>query len=127
MTEIERKVEFHKKTRKEWLKEMPELIKTLVSGYKFYYSGTYSRIKNDIKEHVLNKADKNSHKICLYTKDARWFLVIYAKKCISIYYCDEYVYSDKEWPNIKRFIKKFNLAYEEAVKLCPKRENYITN
>lgn len=127
VTEVERKVEFHKKTRKEWLKEMPELIKKLVSGYNFYYGDTYSRIKKDIKEHVLSKANKNSHKICVYTQDTRWFLVVYAKKCISIYYCDEYTYSTNEWRNIKRFLNKFNLAYEEAVKLWKKRENYTTN
>lgn len=121
--------------RKEWLKEIPDKIKTLKKGYNFYFNCSFANITNNIKEVAQKNYIKNKHKIVLYNnrKSQDWYLVVYAKKCISIYWCSEYkypqniIYTDEygnptgttgnhsQWSAIKRFINKFSLAYEEAV------------
>ena len=130
------KIEFKKKTRKEWLKEMPEVIYNLKKNYNFYYScDRLSIIKKEITE-VINKGyERNRHKIVLYQRERRQvYLVVYAKKTVTVYYCNEYAYEQdiqyvdldgkptgttgnkNQWASIKRFMKKFDLAYEKAVK-----------
>ena len=48
------KTEFIKKTRKEWLQEMPKMINKLAKDYHFYFSGNIITIKKDILE-IINK------------------------------------------------------------------------
>lgn len=132
------KIEFKKKTRKEWLKEMPEIIYNLKKNYNFYYGKRPIEIKRDIIDIVEENYDKNRHKIILYKTKNRellsLYLVVYAKKTVTIYYCLEYRYEQdiiftdidgtptgqtgnkNQWACIKRFMKKFDLAYEKAVK-----------
>lgn len=120
-------------TRKEWLKDIPEKIRTLKKGYNFYFSCTFVNITNRIIDVVQKNYIKNKHKIVLYYNKTvqNWYLVVYAKKCITIYLCKEYKYPPQiymtehgmttspadrnKWAAIKRFIKKFSLAYEDAV------------
>ena len=130
------KIEFKKQTRKEWLKEMPDVIYRLKKDYNFYYScNRPALIKKEITE-IINKGyERNRHKIVLYQRERRQvYLVVYAKKTVTVYYCNEYAYEQdlqyvdldgkptgstgnkNQWAAIKRFMKKFYLAYEKAVK-----------
>ena len=130
------KINFVKKTRKEWLKEMPDVIYNLKKNYNFYYAcDRPSIIKKEITE-VINKGyNKNRHKIIVYQKDRRQvYLVVYAKKTVTVYYCNEYAYEQNityvdidgepigvtgnrnQWIAVKKFMDKFDLAYEKAVK-----------
>ena len=74
--------------KEEWLSEMPELIHNLKLNYNFYFSGFYTKIKKDILEIVKNP--KNKHKISIYNKDNRFWLVVYRKGTPDIYYTAEY-------------------------------------
>ena len=118
-------IEFVKESREQWLKYIPTVINRLAKDYNFYYSGNINKIKKDILYIIKENYDKNRHKIVLYqTSDkTRLFLVVYAKKRVSIYYCTEYEYkldennhNRNQWTAVKRFMKKFDLAYKEAVK-----------
>ena len=54
------KINFVKKTRKEWLKEMPDVIYNLKKNYNFYYAcDRPSIIKKEITE-VINKGYNKS-------------------------------------------------------------------
>ena len=99
--------------KEEWLSEMPKLIYNLKLNYNFYFSGFYTRIKKDILEIVKNP--KNKHKISIYTKDNRFFLVVYGKGSTDIYYTAEYK-KDTNDSRISYFMKKFRKSYEEAEK-----------
>ena len=99
--------------KEEWLSEMPELIHNLKLNYNFYFSGFYTKIKKDILEIVKNP--KNKHKISIYTKDNRFFLVVYGKGSTDIYYTAEYK-KDTNNSRISYFMKKFRKSYEEAEK-----------
>lgn len=100
-----------KLTKEEWLADMPELIHKLKKEYGFYYSGFPCRINKDILE-IVN-AGKHKHKIVLYRKDQRFFLVVYRKADSIIYFTNEYV-DDKNWNRIRYFEKKFSRAYARA-------------
>ena len=97
----------------EWLSEMPELIHNLKLNYNFYFSGFYTRIKKDILEIIKNP--KNKHKISIYNKDNRFWLVVYRKGSTDIYYTAEYK-KDTNNNRIRYFMKKFRKSYEEAEK-----------
>ena len=84
--------------KEEWLSEMPELIHNLKLNYNFYFSGFYTKIKKDILEIVKNP--KNKHKISIYNKDNRFWLVVYKK--------------DTSSSRISYFMKKFRKSYEQA-------------
>ena len=97
--------------KEEWLSEMPKLIYNLKLNYNFYFSGFYTRIKKDILEIVKNP--KHKHKIAVYTKDNRFWLVVYRKGSPDIYYTAEYKKDSK--PNrIRYFMRKFRKSYEKA-------------
>ena len=98
-------------SKEEWLSEMPELIHNLKLNYNFYFSGFYTRIKKDILEIIKNP--KNKHKISIYNKDNRFFLVVYKKGSPDIYYTAEYK-KDTNSSRISYFMKKFRKSYEEA-------------
>ena len=104
--------------KEEWLSEMPELK----LNYNFYFSGFYTRIKKDILEIVKNP--KHKHKISIYNKDNRFWLVVYKKGSIDIYYTAEYK-KDTNTNRISYFMKKFNKSYEKAEKEYEK--NIIEN
>ena len=106
--------------RKDWLKEMPNLIKMLKINYGFYFSGEYARTQRRIQDLVKEKYSKNRHKIILYTNYEDWYLVVYTKKNTKIYWCPDY--KGDSWRNIRYFEKKFRLAYEEAVRCLQERE-----
>ena len=99
--------------KEEWLSEMPELIHNLKLNYNFYFSGFYTKIKKDILEIVNNP--KNKHKISIYNKDNRFWLVVYRKGSPDIYYTAEYK-KDTNSSRISYFMKKFRKRYEEAEK-----------
>lgn len=116
-------IKFEKRTRKEWLNEMPEMINKLVKNYNFYYSGGYiSTFKGEITDLVTKKYKKNRHKIVLYQNEkmTQVYLVVYSKKTITVYYTNDYDYNStnnkNRYSSLKRFMKKFCLANEEAVK-----------
>jgi len=94
-----------------WLKEIPELIYKLKLNYNFYYSCFYARINKDIIE-IVNKA-KHKHKIILYNKNNRFFLVVYKKNKTDIYCTTEYK-NDTNNSRIRYFVKKFERAYKKA-------------
>lgn len=98
-------------TKEEWLKEMPELIYKLKKEYGFYFSGYYSIIRKDILDVV--KPEKHKHKIIIYRRGQRFFLVVYKKNDFDVYYTNEYV-KDTSWNRINYFLKKFNSAYKKA-------------
>ena len=97
--------------KEEWLSEMPELIYNLKLNYNFYFSGFYTKIKKDILEIIKNP--KNKHKIAVYTKDNRFWLVVYRKGSPDIYYTPEYK-KDTNNSRISYFMKKFRKSYEKA-------------
>jgi hypothetical protein len=98
-------------TKEEWLQDIPELIYNLKKNYGFYYNGFQIRITKDILE-VINPK-KHKHKIVLYRRGQRFFLVVYRKNDTIIYFTNEYV-NDKNWNRIRYFEKKFNRAYCRA-------------
>lgn len=95
----------------EWLTDMPKLVYMLKKQYGFYYSGFRVRIAKDILEVINSK--KHKHKIVLYQRGQRFFLVVYRKNDTVIYFTNEYA-SDKNWNRIRYFEKKFNRAYKKA-------------
>ena len=97
--------------KEQWLSEMPELIHNLKLNYNFYFSGFYTRIKKDILEIIKNP--KNKHKISIYNKDNRFWLVVYKKESPDIYYTAEYK-KDTNNSRISYFMKKFRKSYEKA-------------
>lgn len=98
-------------SKEEWLSEMPELIHNLKLNYNFYFSGFYTKIKRDILDIVKNP--KNKHKISIYTKDNRFWLVVYRKGSPDIYYTAEYK-KDTTQNRISYFMRKFRKSYEKA-------------
>lgn len=97
--------------KEEWLSEMPELIYNLKLNYNFYFSGFYTKIKKDILEIIKNP--KHKHKIAVYTKDNRFWLVVYRKGSPDIYYTAEYK-KDINNSRVNYFMRKFNKSYEKA-------------
>ena len=97
--------------KEEWLSEMPELIHNLKLNYNFYFSGFYTKIKRDILDIVANS--KHKHKIAVYTKDNRFWLVVYRKGSPDIYYTAEYK-KDTNTNRINYFMRKFRKSYEKA-------------
>ena len=95
----------------QWLNDMPKLIYNLRLNYGFWFGCFYSNIKKDILEVVANP--KNKHKICVYNKNKRFFLVIYKKNGPDIFYCSEYR-NDTSSSRIRYFMRKFCRAYEKA-------------
>lgn len=98
-------------TKEEWLNDIPEMIYKLKKNYGFYYSGFYCNINKDILE-VINPK-KHKHKVVLYRRDQRFFLVVYRKNDQIIYFTNEYV-GDTNWNRIRYFEKKFSRAYKRA-------------
>ena len=90
---------------------MPKLIYKLKLDYNFYFSGYYSNIKRDILEIVKNP--KNKHKIAIYCKDNRFWLVVYRKGSPDIYYISEYK-KDAKTSRISYFMRKFRKSYKKA-------------
>lgn len=97
--------------KEQWLTEMPELIYKLKFNYNFYFSGCYATIKKDILEIIKNP--KNKHKIAVYNKDKRFFLVVYRKGSPDIYTCTEYK-NDTKQNRISYFMRKFRKSYQKA-------------
>ena len=97
--------------KEHWLKEMPDLIYHLKSKYNFYFSGYYAHIKKDILDIVNNP--KHRHKIAIYNKDNRFFLVVYRKGSPDIYYTSEYR-NDTNNNRISYFMRKFKKSYNKA-------------
>ena len=97
--------------KEEWLNEMPKLIYNLKLNYNFYFSGFYIKIKKDILEIIKNP--KHQHKIAVYTKDNRFWLVVYRKGSPDIYYTAEY---KKDTSNIRinYFMNKFKKKKKKA-------------
>lgn len=98
-------------TKEEWLHDMPELIYKLKKNYGFWFSGFRVRITKDILEAINPK--KHKHKIVLYQRGQRFFLVVYRKNDSVIYFTNEYE-ADKNWNRIRYFEKKFSRAYARA-------------
>lgn len=97
----------------EWLTEIPKLIYKLKKDYGFYYSGFKINIRKDILD-VINPK-KHKHKIVLYNKEGKFFLVVYRKNDTVIYYTNEYK-QDTKYNRIKYFLNKFSDAYKKAEK-----------
>ena len=97
--------------KEEWLSEMPELIYNLKLNYTFYFNGFYTKIKRDILDIIKNT--KHKHKIAIYNKDNRFFLVVYRRGTSDIYYTAEYK-KDTSNSRINYFMRKFKKSYEQA-------------
>ena len=95
----------------EWLNEMPKLIYNLKLNYNFYFNGFYTKIKRYLLDIIKNP--KHKHKISIYNKDNRFWLVVYKKGSPDIYYTAEYK-KDTNSSRISYFMKKFRKSYEEA-------------
>ena len=98
-------------SKEEWLNEIPKMIYNLKLNYNFYFSGFYTRIKKDILEIIKNP--KNKHKISIYNKDNRFWLVVYKKGSPDVYQTAEYK-RDTSNSRISYFMKKFRKSYEQA-------------
>ena len=98
-------------SKEEWLNDIPKLIYNLKLNYNFYFSGFYTKIKKDILEIVKNP--KNKHKISIYNKDNRFWLVVYKKGVPDIYYTGEYK-KDTSSSRINYFMRKFRKSYKNA-------------
>lgn len=113
--EIQPKINEIITSRKEWLREVPNIIRNLIYNYNFYFvDGLYCRIHRDIKDLISEKYVKNRHKIILYRDENKFYLVVYAKKNITIYICSEY--NNCSWSSIKYFLNKFKKYKQEALK-----------
>lgn len=112
--------------KEEWLKEIPELIYKLKLNYNFYFSGYYATIKKDILEIIKNP--KHRHKIAIYNKNNRFFLVVYRKGSPDIYVCTEYKNDDNN-NRISYFMRKFRKSYKKAETLYEEQlySNYLVN
>lgn len=97
--------------KEQWLNEMPKLIYNLKLNYNFYFSGYYTTIRKDILEIIKNP--RNKHKIAIYNKDKRFFLVVYRKGSPDIYTCTEYK-NDTKQSRISYFMRKFRKSYKKA-------------
>ena len=100
-----------KLSKDEWLSEIPKLIYNLKLNYNFYFNGFYTKIKRDILEIIKNP--KHKHKIAVYNKDNRFFLVVYRKGSPDIYYTAEYK-KDTSNSRINYFMRKFKKSYKQA-------------
>lgn len=100
-------------TKEQWLSEIPDMIYKLKKDYGFYYSGFPVRITKDILDVINTK--KHKHKIVLYGKDQKYFLVVYRKNDTVIYYTTEYI-KDSRYNRISYFTKKFKKFYNKAEK-----------
>lgn len=100
-----------KLTKEEWLNVVPETIYKLKKNYGFYYSCFPCRITKDILE--ITEKSKHKHKIVLYHRGQRYFLVIYRKNDYDILFTNEYT-EDKNYNRQRYFIKKFSRAYHKA-------------
>ena len=111
---MEPKIVWRKISRQEWLNDIPDLIYYLKKAYNFYYNENVLVKTNDIKELVLRKHKKNKHKIIAYynSYSYMYYLVVYCRDRIDIYYCDEY--QGANWSVIKYFLNKFSLASKKA-------------
>ena len=98
-------------SKEEWLNDIPKLIYNLKLNYNFYFNGFYTKIKRDILEIIKNP--KHKHKIAVYNKDNRFFLVVYRKGSPDIYYTAEYK-KDTSNSRINYFMRKFKKSYEQA-------------
>ena len=107
--------------KEEWLSEMPKLIYNLKLNYNFYFNGFYTTIKRDILEIIKNP--KNKHKISIYNKDSRFWLVVYRKGSPDIYYTAEYK-KDTKYNRIRYFMRKFRESYEKAEAEYESREEF---
>lgn len=108
----ELKLIWRKFGRREWLEEVPGIIKYLVEKFHFYYStNTIIKIK-DIKDVINRRYEKNKHKIILYYNPnlSTCYLVAYCSKHVTINYCNEYDFS--KWYSVKYFLEKFSEAGE---------------
>lgn len=107
-----RMVFFQPCTKKEWLNTIPDMIKMLRDTYHYYWSMTSHRISKPIKELVENKHDNYRSKIVLYkTESFKFYLVVYQKYGIKIYYLPEKEnYLDTEG-KASYFIKKWRKIY----------------
>ena len=99
--------------KEEWLSEIPELIYKLKSNYNFYFSGYYANINRDILDIVNRNKDKHKHKISVYKRNNRFFVVVYRKYSPDIYYTNEYK-EDKNDNRIRYFMTKFKRVYKKA-------------
>lgn len=97
--------------KEEWLNYIPDMIYKLKKNYNFYYSGYYARINKDILEAI--NPDKHKHKIVLYNRNQRFFIVVYKKNDFDIYFTNEYV-NDEKNNRIQYFVKKFKRVYKKA-------------
>lgn len=97
--------------KEDWLNKIPDLIYLLKVKYNFYFSGYYVNINKDILEVTLSA--KHKHKIIIYNRDNRFFLVIYKKSGPDIYYINEYR-NDTKQNRISYFMRKFRRAYKKA-------------
>lgn len=95
------------------LKEIPDLFYTLRFKYGFYFNGFITNINKDILEVVKAREAKNKHKIVIYNRNNRLFIVVYKKNGPDIYYCNEYR-DDENDSRIKYFARKVRRAYQKA-------------
>lgn len=120
-------------TSKEWLKEIPQLIKKLKLDYNFEYfrpSETFGYISlrkpATAVEVALRGKDRYAHRIVLYrTCSNRFWLMVFSKKNPTVYICEEYL--DRNWNRVRRFLNKFENAYNEAVKELAERTSAVNN
>ncbi len=101
-----------KKSRSEWLQEIPELIHLLVKDFHFFYPSHMISKISDIVDVVNRKYEKNKHKVIPYYNPDRsqCYIVVYCNNFVKIYYCNEYDFSN--WYTVKYFIEKFSKAGE---------------
>ena len=114
-----RPIEWNSICRKDWLKNLPDVIYKLSNEYGFYYNGIYNHIKSIDDTLAKNETKGTRSRINLYVADtkenlpAMWYLVIYTKRYIKVYKCNEYK-RNENYANIKRFVKKFTNAYKKG-------------
>lgn len=112
---MSRDLNYKRLNKKEWLKDMPDLIELLKRDYDFYYSGMYSHIVHisDLMAKKRKAKLYKGHKINLYEDiNGTWYLVVYKKYNIDIYFTYDYINSN--WNRIHYFINKFKKRYESV-------------
>ena len=101
-----------------WIKEKQSFVKE--NGYNLTTGGQNknnksclenSKINKDILEIIKNP--KHKHKIAIYNKDNRFWLVVYRKGSPDIYYTAEYK-KDTNNSRISYFMRKFRKSYKKA-------------
>ena len=98
--------------KEQWLNDIPKEIAKLICNYGFYFSGIWTKVKNEDITHYINY--RKNHAINAYIHVNYIALIIYCKNKIQVFTCKDYDYSENVYNKLSRrsYMKK---KYVKAV------------